>query len=236
MAAPMEAAERPGIGLYAETGLHASLKARYAARGGRVEASVEGRVVDVALPDELVEIQTRNLGSIVGKVLSLACVMPVRVVLPIRVQTTIDRLDPATGTVSSSRRSGARRDLYSAFDELLYAPLLVGSPNVRFDLVLVRVRETRLNDGGGSWRRRGDRILARELDEVLSTVSLDTREDWLGLIPADLPEPWDSAALGAALGIAPWRARRVLYTLCRARLLREDEKNGRRKSYRREDR
>ncbi|MBU0926592.1 MAG: hypothetical protein KKA67_02480 [Spirochaetes bacterium] len=226
------AAERPGIGLYAERGLHAALKAAYAARpGARMEVPVAGKVVDVVLPGELVEVQTRNIGSISDKVLHLACVMPVRIVHPVVVETLIERIDPADDSLASARKAKTRRDFYSLFDELVRAPLVVASPNVRFDVVLVRVRELRIRDGKGSWRRKGDRVLSRDLAEIVSTTSLDTRADWLGLVPSSLPGPYDSATLGAALGIAAPRARKVLYTLARAGLLEEAGRSGRRKLY-----
>lgn len=230
------AAERPGIGLYAETGLHASLKRLYAGRAARrgearFEAVVMGKVVDLVLPDELVEVQTRNLGSICDKVLTLACHLPVRVVHPVAAETVIERADPESGLVVSSRRSPARRDFFSVFDELVRASAIVASPNVRLDVVLVRVRELRVRDGSGSWRRKGDRTLSRELVEVTGTVSLDTRADWLSLIPPSLAEPFDSASLGAALGIEGHRARKVLYVLRRASLLRDLGKQGNRKLF-----
>ncbi|MBN2875458.1 MAG: hypothetical protein JXM71_10225 [Spirochaetales bacterium] len=225
-------AESPGIGLYAERGLHASLKALYAARAGaRLEAAIAGKIVDVVLPDELVEVQTRHIGAIVEKVLHLACVMPVRIVHPIVVQTEIQRIDPADGSVASVRSAKTRRDVYSLFDELVYATLLVASPNVRFDVVLVRARELRVRDGTGSWRRKGDHVLSRDLLDVVATTSFDTRDDWLRLLPANLADPCDSAMLGAALGIHASRARKILYAYSKAGLLVEAGIASRRKLY-----
>lgn len=225
-------AESPGIGLYSERGLHAALKAAYAARpGARLEAAVAGKVVDVVLPDELVEVQTRNIGSIAEKILGLACLMPVRIVHPVIVERTIVRLDPVDGSVASTRRAKTGRDFFSLFDELVRASILVASPNVRFDVALVSVTELRKKEGGGSWRRRGDRTLSRDLDSIASTVSLDTRDDWLGLIPRGLGWPLDSEALGLALGIRPQRARKILYVYGRAGLLDQAGTAGRRKLY-----
>ncbi len=230
-------AESPGIGLYAERGLHAALKAVYATRpGARLEARVAGKIVDVVLPDEFVEVQTRNIGSISEKILHLACVKPVRIVHPIVVETIIERIDPGDGSLASTRKAKTRRDFYSLFDELVRAPLVVASPNVRFDVVLVRVRELRVRDGSGSWRKRGDRVLSRDLAGIMATTSLDTQADWLALIPAALEAPYESSALGAALGIAAPRARKVLYTFAKAGLLREAGKSGNRKLYMKTDR
>ncbi|HAE21238.1 MAG TPA: hypothetical protein DCG47_02800 [Spirochaetaceae bacterium] len=225
-------AEAPGIGLYAETGLHDALKRRYASvPGARLEARIGGKVVDVALPHELVEIQTRSLGSIQEKILHLACIMPVRIVHPVIVEKLIHRMDPVSGEELSLRRYRAKKDIYSVFDELVRASLIVASPNVSMDIALVRVREERVRDGSGSWRRKGDRVLSRELDEVISCRSLNGPLDWIGLIPDALPEPYDSASLGEALAIGADRARKPLYTLARAGLLEAAGSSGRRKRY-----
>lgn len=157
--------------------------------------------------------------------------MPVRVVHPIVVETLIERVSPLDGSVGKARKAVTRRDLYSLFDELVRATSLIASPNLRFDVLLVRVREARIADGSGSWRRRGVRTLSRDLVEVVSTTRLDNRDDWLSLVPSTLAEPYDSASLGAALGLAPARARKLLYAYGRAGLLAEVGKSGRRKLY-----
>ncbi len=227
-------AESPGIGLYSEKVLHAALKGVYAAGQGRLEARLGGKVVDVVLPHELVEIQTRNIGSIVNKILHLAAIMPVRVVHPITVALTIERIDPESGLSLSTRKSGKRRDLYHLFDELVRASLLVASPNVRFDVVLVHVHERRSRTGKGSWRKKGDEVLSRRLEAISETIHLDTRRDWLDLLPAPGPVlDYDSAGLGLALGIDAVRARKILYTYAKAGLLEAAGKVGNRKLFRR---
>ena len=108
---------------------------------------------------------------------------------------------------------------------------LIAARNVTVEVLLVRTAETKTKDGSGSWRRRGDRTVDRELLEVLSSRSFRTRGQWLGLIPKRLPPPWSSAALGEALGIGADRARKILYCLAREGLLAEVGKEGRRKLY-----
>ncbi len=226
-------AEAPGIGLYSEKGLHAALKSLYASGNGRLEAKLGGKVVDVVLPHELVEVQTRNIGSIVNKILHLATIMPVRVVHPITVALCIERIDPLTGASLSKRKSTVRRDLYSLFDELVRASLLVASPNVRFDVVLVHVHERRSRTGKGSWRKKGDEVLSRRLEAISETIHLDTRQDWINLLPPPGDSgDYDSAGLGSTLGINSVRAGKILYTYAKAGLLKESGKKGNRKLYR----
>ena len=226
------AAENPCIGLYSEKGLHSSLKAVYAqAPGARIEVKVEARIVDVLLPEEIIEIQTRNLASISEKLLELACIMPVRVVHPIITETMIEHLNPGNGTVRQGKRAKTRRDFFSLFDELVYAPLIIASPNIRFEVLLVSVREMRIADGKGSWKRKGERTLTRELEEILSVKKLEKKEDWLELLPDAGRGLYDSVNLGTALGINTARARKVLYSFCRAGLLCQAGMEGHKKLY-----
>jgi hypothetical protein len=230
---PSMAAERAGINLYAEHSLHAQLKEYLASPGDRLEALVGGKVVDLVRADgELVEVQTGHFGQIAPKVLALAgSGHRVRVVYPVAVEREIRRLDPKTEELLSIRKSPKRGDVYSLFDELVKAAGLIASRNVTVEVLLVRTAEIRTRDGSGSWRRKGDRTVDRELLAVLSSRSFRTRAQWLALIPKSLPQPWSSAALGEALEIGPDRARKILYSLARAGLLVEAAKDGRRKTY-----
>jgi len=224
--------ETEGINTFAESALHASLKTWLAGPGDRLEVSVAGRVVDLLRADgERVEVQTKRLDKIAAKVLALARTGKVRVVHPVLAESVIVRLDPGTGEVLSERRSPKRGDLWSIFDELVMAPSLIGARNVKLEFLLVRSREARVRDGKGSWRRRGDRVLSRDLVEVLESRVFAGRASWLRLLPPDLALPCDSASLGAALGIATDRARKVLYSFAKAGLLVEAGKRGRMKLY-----
>ena len=95
----------------------------------------------------------------------------------------------------------------------------------------MRSREVRCRDGSGSWRRRGDKVLSRDLDEVLESFSFSRRSDWMALIPKDLVVPWTSTSLGEALGVGADRARKILYSYAAAGLIEEAGKEGRRKLY-----
>lgn len=228
-------AEYSGINLYSEHSLHSSLKEYLARPGDRLEAKVGGRVVDLVRADgELVEVQTRGLGKIEPKVLELAKAgRKVRVVHPIAVEKEIRRLDPKTEELLSVRMSPKRCDVYDLFDELIHATGLIAAKNVTVELLFIRSAQTNKRDGSGSWRRKGDRTVDRELLEVLSSRSFRTRSQWLALIPKSLPEPWSSASLAEGLGIGADKARKLLYCLAKAGLVAEAGKAGNRKLYER---
>ncbi|MFA6366196.1 MAG: hypothetical protein WCX13_03295 [Candidatus Hydrogenedentales bacterium] len=227
------AAERSGINLYSEYSLHAQLKDYLAKPEDRLEALVEGKVVDLVRADgELVEVQTGHLGQLAPKVLEFAGKgYRVRVIYPVSARRELRRLDPVTNELLSVRMSPKRGDLYSLFDELIRAPGFVAARNVTVEILMVRSAETKIRDGSGSWWRKGDRTVDKELLEVLSSRSFRTRGQWLALIPKSLASPFTSAALGEAIGIHPQRARKILYCFCHAGLLAESGKHGRYKTY-----
>ncbi|MHB0897354.1 MAG: hypothetical protein ACYC1A_07390 [Spirochaetales bacterium] len=227
------AAERSGINLYSEYSLHAQLKKYLAKPGDRLEALIEGKVIDLVRADgELVEVQTGHLGQLKRKALALAEKgYRVRVVYPVSTSRELRRLDPLTNELLSVRKSPKRGDVYELFDELARAPELIAAPNIIIEILLIRSLETKIRDGSGSWWRKGDRTVDKELVEVIASRGFRTRAQWLALIPESLASPWTSAALGEALGIAARRARKLLYCLCRAGLLVESAKAGRYKAY-----
>lgn len=222
--------EKTGINLYSEYSLHEELKRRYADPGGRLEAQIEGKIVDVVRSDgELVEIQTAHLSKIAAKVLDLAARgYSVRIAHPVAVSLRIRRLDPATGELLSERKSPKKGDLFRVFDELVRSSSLVAAPGVSIEVVLASIVETRIRDGSGSFWRRGDRTVDKELVEIIDTKVFTGRSSWMELIPAGLPEPWSSGSLGEALGLAPERARKILYVFRRAGLVKVAGKEGRR--------
>jgi hypothetical protein len=225
--------EQSGINLYSEHSLHEQLKAYLAGPGDRHEALVGGKVIDLVRADgELVEVQTAQLGKIKAKALDLAGKgYRVRIVYPVPVERHIRRLDPVTNELASSRKSPKRGDNYSLFDALIHAPELISAPNITVEVVFVKSVEIKVRDGTGSWWRKGDRTIDKELVEVVSSRSFCTQDEWMNFIPANLAPPWSSIALGEACGISVERARRILYCLCRAGLLAETGKMGRSKLY-----
>jgi len=226
--------ERAGINLYSEYSLHAQLKEYLARPGDCLEAPIEGKVIDLVRADgELVEVQTGHLGQIESKVLEFAGKgYRVRVVYPVSAVRELRRLDPVTHELLSTRRSPKHGDIYSLFDELVHAPEFVAAQNVAVEVIMIRSVETKMRDGSGSWWRKGDRTVDRELVEVLSSCSFQTPREWLSFIPENLEPPWSSVVLGEVLGIGPERARKILYCFSRSGLLVESEKNGRGKTYR----
>lgn len=217
-----------------EGSLHAALKARYAAivTGARVEAAVDGFVVDVAGQDELVEIQTASFASARRKLEQLVASRNVVLVYPIPIEKWLVRVD-ADSAVLRRRRSPKRGLALDLFDELVYIPGLVAHPNFRIELPLICEEEIRgpIPEGARYRYPRQWWRLDRRLLDVVDTLRIDTPADLLCLLPSGLPEPFTTADIVAATGRSKRLAMRAVYCLERSGAVVRLARHGRLVTY-----
>ena len=213
-----------------EGSLHAALKARYASTlpGARVEALVEGFVVDVAGAEELIEIQTTSFGSARRKLERLVATHRVVVVHPIAIERWLVLVD-ADGVVLRRRRSPKRGLALDLFDELVHIPALVADPAFRVELPLIREEEIRgpIPDGARYRYPREWWRLDRRLIDVIETRRIDTPADLLSLLPSGLPDPFTTADIVAASGRSRRLAMRAAYCLERSGAVARLHRRGR---------
>lgn len=218
------------IGRLNETELHEQLKQIYAGEAGLTEQDVEGFVVDVLRGHEVVEIQTRGLGKLRRKLVALSVDHPVRVLYPVAAETIINKLS-ATGELLSSRRSPRKGRVEEVFGELVSLSDLLPDPAITVEVVLVRAVETRMEDGRGSWRRRGVSIIARALGEIVSTETYRTAQDYLRTLPATLGPRFTNGDLIRESALRYRHAQPVTSALRKMGLLRIVDKRGREQLY-----
>ena len=192
------------IGSLNETTLHEQIKLAYAEGTGLPEQEFGGFLVDVVTDDELIEVQTRGLGKLRRKIVTLSVQRPIRIVHPVARETVINKLS-AGGELVSSRRSPKRGRVEDAFREIVSIADLLPDPAVTIDVLIVDVVETRIDDGTGSWRRRGVRIAGRALSRIVALHRLCSGADYLAHIPPELRETrFTNEDLIAATGL-PYR-------------------------------
>jgi hypothetical protein len=225
-------AASPGLSTYREGSLHAALKALYARPDDRIEESVDGFVVDVVRDDELVEIQTASFSSAARKLRRLVTDHRLALIHPIAAERWLVRVD-ADGVVTDRRRSPKRGMPLDLFHELVAFPELVAHPNFRLELVMIREEELRgpVPDGARYRYPRDWWRLDRRLIEVIETIRVDTPADLLGLLPADLPNPFTSADIATASRRPRHLAMRAAYCLQRAGATRCVGRRGRAQVY-----
>ena len=219
-----------GFTTYREGSLHAALKARYATAipGARVEALVDGFVVDVLGEHEIVEIQTASFSSARRKLERLVASRRVLLVYPVPAEKWLIRVD-ADGAILSRRRSPKRGLAVDLFEDLVHLPALIAQPNFRIELALTCEEEIRGPiPAGAKYRYPREWIrMDRRLVDVLETQRIDTPADLLGLLPASLLEPFTTADIVAATGRSKRLAMRAANCLERSGAIARRGRDGR---------
>lgn len=218
---------QPHIGTENESGLHATLKRLFARPGDQLEVPVASYIVDIVRGEQLVEIQTSGFSSIRPKLEALLPDHPIQVVHPIATEKWLVKLDPESGERIGRRKSPKHGHLLDVFDEVLRIPHLIGDPHLTLTVALIQEEELRCNDGHGSWRRRGVSIVGHELLELVDTVHLRTPDDYLALLPDELPIPFTNRELAAASPLRLRQAQRATYALVKMGALRRPKRRGR---------
>ena len=216
----------PVIGTLQERSLHASLKELYVQGDAKSEVSIDGFVIDVVKDDLLIEIQTRNFAAIKSKLLSLLKNHPVRLVHPLPIKKWIVKQTPDGMKQLSRRLSPKKCGFEDIFDELVLIPNFMAHSNFSIEVLLIEEEEIRLQDGKGSWRRRGWSIVDRKLVEVIDRRLYEKPSDFLHFIPHALERPFRNSDLVESLGISRRLGQRLTYCLRKMNALKTVGKKG----------
>ena len=214
------------IGTLNEKPLHADLKQWYARPDDRLEAPVDGNLIDIVRGDLLVEIQTQSFAAIKRKLSELATHRPVRLVHPIAQEKWIVKLAEDGQSQVGRRKSPKRGALEHVFSELVSFPRMLSNPNFSLEVLLIQEEAVRRYCGGRAWRRRGWRIHERRLLRVVGQQLFESPTDMGTLIPAVLAEPFTTSDLAAALAKPRRLAQQMAYCLREMGVIRAAGKRG----------
>lgn len=215
------------IGTLQETSLHASLKQWYAQPGDQLEVSVDGFVVDIVRGDLLIEIQTRNFSALKSKLKDLVKRRQIHLVFPIALEKWIVRLDADKRIELKRRKSPKRGNLMHLFPELVRIPDLVTNPNFSLEILLTKEEELWIDDGQGSWRRKGWSIYDRRLIKVISATRLATPKDFRQVLPDSLPALFSTLDLASEMKQPRYLAQKMAYCLRKMGVIEKVGKRGR---------
>jgi hypothetical protein len=198
-----------------ETTLHRQLKALYAGPQALVEQRVEGYRIDAIRNGELVEIQHGGLAQIrtkIGRLLERHCVL---VVKPLVVRKVLVKCSRRGGKEVARRLSPKQGSVLSLFDELIYFTRVFPHPRLTLETPLIEVEELRYPGHGRRrrWRKSDHVVEDQRLVAVMGVERFRTASDLLGLIPAELAQPFHTGQLAAALEVRRWIAQRIAYCL-----------------------
>ena len=214
------------IGTRKESSLHKSLKFHYSSNGGEIETLKGSYVCDGKTSNgELIEVQCGSLGPLKTKVLDLAKKNKVRIIHPVIIEKHIELYDNEDQLVrkKKSPRKGSMWDLFNA---LVYAPELPLQKNLTLELALIDIVEKRVDDGRGSWRRKGISIIDRRLSAWHSSIILKNPRDYGQFCMYKKKELFTVRDLGKKAGITADLARKTLYVLAKIGIVERKSKKG----------
>ncbi|MDR2094915.1 MAG: hypothetical protein LBP76_05275 [Treponema sp.] len=214
------------IGTEKESSLHRSLKFRYAGDDGRTEIERDGYVCDGVTPNgRLIEVQTGSFGPLKEKARNLAAKTPLIIIHPIILTKQIE-LYGASGELIYRRKSPRKGGIYDLFKNLIYAPELPLVKGLTIELALVDIVEKRVQDGHGSWRRKGVSIADRSLLLYHKSIALLSSGDYALFLPYAEKDLFTVRDLSKKALINENLARKCLYVLCKLGLTAKTGKKG----------
>ena len=184
------------INTYNESSLHNTLKLLYSENShGQTEIEENGFIYDIVTESsDIIEIQTKNLSKLLPKIMAtLDCGKKIRVVYPLVITKRIV-LYSKDGKILSNRKSPKKNSIYDLFDELtgIYPVLL--NKNFTLEVLEISLIEERIkteeavNSKNQRRRFKKDWIKSnKRLEEILNTRIFSSKEDYLDLLPVDLP-------------------------------------------------
>ncbi|MGY5880570.1 MAG: hypothetical protein RTV31_09975 [Candidatus Thorarchaeota archaeon] len=214
-----------GIGTLQERSLHAKIKQLYNTSDAEVEVKVNGYVIDVVKGDLLIEIQTRKFSAIKDKLFKLMKNHPVRLVHPIAQEKWVVR-QSKNGEVIGRRKSPKKMSILNIFEELVSIPTFIIHSNFEVEVILTREEEIRVNDGKGSWRRKGWSNVDRKLVDIVDRKLFSAPKDFLCLIPDTIEEPFTTKTLAETLKIPRRLVQKMTYCMRKMEILRVIGKEG----------
>jgi len=211
------------IGTKHESSLHRELKFQYAGQDGQTEAEVAGFVADgINAEGEYIEVQTGSFGPLKKKA---AALRRLRIIHPVIIVKYIEVYNKK-GRLQYRRKSPRKGTPWDLFNVLVYAPDLPLIPGLVIELALVDAAEQRVQDGKGSWRRRGVSIRDRRILAVHDRITLKKTSDYTRFVPFRKNEEFTSTLLAKKAGISVDLARKTLYVLKKLKILKNTGKQG----------
>ena len=205
--------KRLGIGTLSEKTVHAILKNYYEPDEDKQEIPIENYVADIYADGEIIEIQTRQLNKLRGKLTAFLPLYPVTVVHPIPREKWLVWIDEGSGELSKKRKSPLKGNPYMAFPELYKIKMFLKDPNLRLRLVLLDIEEYRLLNGWSRDKKRGSSRFDRIPVALAEEIEVNCLTDYMQFVPYELDGSFTSREFAEAAHIPVTLAQTVLNIL-----------------------
>ena len=221
-----------GIGTLSEKTVHAILKRYYEPNEDYHEVPINGMVADIYREGKIIEIQTRSFNKMRSKLDKFLPEYKVTIVYPIPYIKNLIWIDEETGNLSKKRKSPRKGDYYDAFYELYKIKMYLDNPNLSFRFVLINIDEYRLLNGWSRDKKKGSHRYDRIPTELVGEMSIDRIEDYVQLLPIELPDEFTTSDYKEVAHISEDSARLGLHILNYIGVIENIGKQGRKNLYR----
>jgi hypothetical protein len=205
--------QRHGIGMQSEKTLHAVLKNYIDPDEDHQEIPIDRFIADLYHDGRITEIQTAHMDAMRAKLSCFLALYPVRIVYPIPARKWVIWIDPDTGEQAENNLSTHIGTYYTAFRELYRIRPYLTRPGLTLELLLIDLEEYRIKDGWSRDRKRGSHRFDTIPVQLRGELILERPEDYMQLVPENLPEPFTAADFAAAAGIPRALASTVMLLL-----------------------
>lgn len=192
---------KKGIGTLGEKTLHAVLKNYYEPFEQNHEIKVGRFVADIVGEQGVIEIQTRNFGSLLEKLDNFLEFCEVTVVYPLPALKYVAWLDMDTGEIGEKHKSPKKCRIYDAFKEIIRIKYALDNPRFHLVLCFLEMDEIRYLNGWSENKKRGSSRCDRIPKDIIEEVRFDCVEDYRRFLPDGLPEEFTSAHYAKACRI-----------------------------------
>lgn len=187
--------EENGFGTLQEKTIHEVIKDFYCYDHDFQEQKRGRYIADIAIGDDIWEIQTRAFNRLRGKLSAFLKEYHVTVIYPVAVEKKIYWLDQETGAITGGRRSPRKGNAYDVFQELYAIRPYLQDPNFSVHVFLMDMEEYKLLNGWSRDKKKGAARYDRLPGKLRDIVRLEHREDYLYFLPDSLPQEFTSLDL-----------------------------------------
>lgn len=205
--------EENGFGTLQEKTIHEVIKDFYCYDHDFQEQKRGRYIADIAIGDDIWEVQTRAFSKLQGKLNAFLKAYHVTVIYPVPVEKKIYWLNEETGAITGGRRSPRKGTSYDVFWELYKIRPYLQNPNLSVHIFLMDMEEYKLLNGWSRDRKRGASRYDRLPGKLRDIVRLENRTDYLCFLPDDLPKEFTSEDLAKCAHIPRDTARTCLLIL-----------------------
>ena len=205
--------EENGFGTLQEKTIHEVIKDFYCYDHGFQEQKRGRHIADIAIGDDIWEIQTRAFEKLRGKLSAFLPDYHVTVIHPIPVVKKIYWLNQETGAVTGGKCSPKKGNAYDVFRELYKIRPYLQNPNLSIHIFLMDMEEYKLLNGWSKDKKRGSSRYDRLPGNLRDIVRLESIKDYRYFLPDGLPDSFTSLDLAKCAHISRSTAQTCLLIL-----------------------